>query len=156
MTYCQAFCELSYRSLVQVEEPQLGRSAVCLPRGLVAKSLQVPWFTSSPSVSNLPQDSILCIQHQDWDCILYCATSISVIRGEVGQGRGCICQEDQAGGIKKENFDHATPMAVVLRTVAAQHRAHQAEPASPRGFYILLVSSGLRASPFLVSTPAID
>ena len=79
-----------------------------------------------------------------------------MIRGEVGQGRGCICQEDQAGGIKKENFDHATPMAVVLRTVAAQRRAQHAEPASPRVFYILLVSSGLRASPFLVSTPHPD
>ena len=55
------------------------------------------------------------------------------------------------GESKKENFDHATPMAVVLRAAAAQHRMRQAHSAE---IYIRSVSSGLRASPYLVSTPA--
>ena len=42
-------------------------------------------------------------------------------------------------GLKRENFNHATTMVVVLRTVAAQHRAHHAKPAPPAGFYILCV-----------------
>ena len=45
----------------------------------------------------------------------------------------------------------ATPMAVVLRAAAAQHRMRQAHSAE---IYIRSVSSGLRASPYLVSTPA--
>ena len=55
------------------------------------------------------------------------------------------------GDSKKENFDHATPMAVVLRAAAAQHRARQAQPDE---FHIRSVSLGLRASLYLEPIPA--
>ena len=55
------------------------------------------------------------------------------------------------GESKKENFDHATPMAVVLRAAAAQHRARQAQPDE---FHIRSVSLGLRASLYLEPIPA--
>ena len=60
-------------------------------------------------------------------------------------------------GGQKEKILTTPPPWLRLAHVAAQHCARQAKlalPVSPYGFYILLVSSGLRASPFLVSTPA--
>ena len=61
-----------------------------------------------------------------------------MIRGDVGE-EVADAKKPRQKGTKKENFNHATTMVVVLRTVAAQHRAHQAKPALPVEFHFLCV-----------------
>ena len=91
-------------------------------------------LTSSPVDSNLPQDSmcfnIKIAEHSNlYLCNIYIYdTRRLLLPGSPGKR-----------GLKRENFNHATTMVVVLRTVAAQHRAHHAKPAPPAGFYILCV-----------------
>ena len=58
------------------------------------------------------------------------------------------------GGSKKENFNHATTMVVVLRTVAAQDRVHQAKPAPPAEIHFLCVELIAAISLTIVSTAA--
>mgnify|MGYP001406804725 CR=1 FL=1 len=72
---------------MQVEEPKLGRSGVSLPRGFFG--LQVPASSkanSSPGVSNLPQDSYICVPTSRWATTVIFICAISMIRGDVGRG----------------------------------------------------------------------
>ena len=61
-----------------------------------------------------------------------------MIRGDVDE-EVAVVKKPRQKGTKKENFNHATTMVVVLRTVAAQDRVYQAKPALPARFHFLCV-----------------
>ena len=75
-----SLCELCYPPLVQVKSPSWAEA-----ENSCQESSCIPKLTSSPSASNLPQASYMCI-HTKLQLLETFICAISMIRGDAGQG----------------------------------------------------------------------